>query len=247
MRLSRLIINLPLAILIAGCSTVVEQSTKPLAIIPNVQTAEWAQKWWMPRHEEKLTTVANTDVDLLFIGDSITHSWENKNGKEIWDEFYADRKAANLGFSGDRTEQVIWRLQHGEVEGLSPKLVVLMIGTNNTGHRQDPPKETVLGIEYIIKELRERLPASRILLLAVFPRAATPDDELRQLNSEINSMLPLLADDKNVFFLDINEAFLDQKGNLSKDIMPDLLHPNARGYRIWAEAMEPTVKRLLEE
>ena len=234
-----------LAFIFVGCTTIQEKSL-PLSVVPNVQTAEWAQKWWMPRHEEKLQTVADTDVDLLMIGDSITHSWE-KPGADVWAEFYSQRKAANLGFSGDRTEQVIWRLQHGEVDGLSPKLVVMMIGTNNTGHRQDPAKETVLGIEYIIKELRERLPQSKILLLAIFPRGATPDDELRKLNADINEMLPLLADDRNVFFLDINDAFLDENGNLSKDIMPDLLHPNAKGYRLWAEAMEPMVSRLLGE
>lgn len=233
-----------LALLAAGCASV-KENPQPLAVIPNVQTYEWAQKWWLPRHEEKLRTVANTDVDLLFIGDSITHYWENEGAIDVWNEFYANRKAANLGFSGDRTEQVIWRLQNGEVDGLSPKLVVLMIGTNNTGHRQDPAKETVLGIELIISELRERLPDSKILLLAVFPRGAAPDDELRRLNAEINSMLPLTADDRKVFFLDINPAFLDGNGVLSKEIMPDLLHPNANGYRIWAEAMEPTIRQLL--
>lgn len=235
-----------LILVLTGCNSP-QPADAPLSVIPQAQTAEWARAWWMPRHEEKLETVANTDVDLLWIGDSITHGWEKPPAKETWEEFYANRKAANLGFSGDRTEQVLWRLQHGEVDGLSPSLVILMIGTNNTGHRQDPAKETVLGIEYIIKELRERLPDSRILLLAIFPRGATADDELRILNAEINEMLPLVADQKRVYFLDINDAFLDEKGILSKEIMPDLLHPDAQGYRIWAEAIEPTVSKLLED
>lgn len=246
MRLVSSVIFGILLLILAGCTTVIE-TPQPMSVTPGVQTAEWAQKWWMPRHEEKLDTVAHKDVDLLMIGDSITHSWENKAGREVWEEFYGDRKAANLGFSGDRTEQVIWRLEQGEVDGLSPKLVVMMIGTNNTGHRQDPAKETALGVEYIIRELRQRLPEAKVLLLAVFPRGATPNDELRMLNSEINTLLPLMADDKHVFYLDINQAFLGANGVLSKDIMPDLLHPNTRGYQIWAEAMEPTVSRLLGE
>ena len=232
--------------LIPGCRSP-ETENAPLSVTPQVQTAEWAQSWWMNRHLEKLETVAKTNVDLLWIGDSITHGWENDHAKDIWEAFYGDRRAANLGFSGDRTEQVLWRLQHGEIEGLDPSLVILMIGTNNTGHRQDPARETVMGIEFIIKELRERMPDSRILLLAIFPRGATPEDELRVLNEEINEMLPLLADQKHVYFLNINDTFLDENGLLTKEIMPDLLHPNTNGYRIWAESIEPTVSKLLND
>lgn len=212
---------------------------------PEVQDAAWAKDWWMPRHEEKLAALKDVEgVDLLMIGDSITHSWET-SGKKVWDEFYSNRRAFNIGFSGDRTEQVIWRLRNGEVEGIEPKLIVLMIGTNNTGHRQDPAEETVAGITAILEELENRLPDSKVLLLAIFPRGKSPTDPLRMLNKEINSQLERLADEDRVHFLNINDRFLQDDGSLSKTIMPDLLHPNEAGYQIWAEAMEPKIAAML--
>jgi len=218
------------------------------ALHPEVQTATWAQSWWMPRHEEKLAEARQLKdkIQLLFLGDSITQAWE-KRGREVWDTYYQRRQAFNLGFSGDRTEQVLWRLQHGEVEGLSPKLVVLMIGTNNTGHRQDPAEQTVAGIRAILGELKTRLPKSKVLLLSVFPRGATPEDPLRKLNTEINSQIAKLSDNRRVFTLDINAIFLEKDGSLPRSIMPDLLHPNALGYRMWARAMEPKLRELLGE
>ena len=180
------------------------------------------------------------------IGDSITHGWES-GGKATWEKYYAGRNAVNLGFSGDRTEQVIWRLQHGEVDGISPKLCVIMIGTNNTGHRQDPADETALGIQYIVEELRKRVPDSKILLLAIFPRGETPRDELRQLNDKINARIAGLANNQDVYFLDINHVFLEDRGTLPRSIMPDLLHPGPEGYELWATAMEPMVARLMAD
>jgi len=227
---------------------VAQEPPKPiLAIIPDIQTAEWAKAWWMPRHEEKLKTKADMkNVDLLLIGDSITHGFEG-GGKAMWEKYYAPRKALNLGFSGDRTEHVLWRLQHGAVEGISPKLAVIMIGTNNTGHRQDPPKETAAGIKAIIAELKQQLPETKILLLAIFPRGEKSDDRLRKINDGINEIIAGYANDKDVFFLDINEKFLANDGTLPKNIMPDLLHPNDQGYVIWAETIEPTVAQLMGE
>ena len=217
------------------------------ALQPAVQTAAWAKPWWLPRHEQKLAEKAKMgQVDLLMIGDSITHGWETK-GKKVWEQFYGSRHALNLGFSGDRTEHVLWRLEHGEVDGISPKLVVLMIGTNNTGHRQDPPKETAAGIKAIIDQLRARLPKTKILLLAIFPRGRDANNRLRKINEAINNIIQGFADNKTVFYLNINDKFLEPDGTLPKSIMPDLLHPNADGYRIWAEAMEPTIRKLMGE
>ena len=221
--------------------------TTPMAIQPGIQTAQWAQSWWMPRHEAKLAERAKMDkVDLLFIGDSITHGWEQANGKPVFDKYYKDRNTFNIGFSGDRTENVLWRLQHEEVDGISPKLAVVMIGTNNTGHRMDPADETALGVEQILSELKNRLPKTKVLLLAIFPRDETATGKHRVLNDEINAKIKTFANDKDVFFLDIGDKFLDDKGNLPKSIMPDLLHPNAEGYKIWAEAMEPMINKLMK-
>jgi beta-glucosidase len=220
---------------------------KPLAVVPEVQTADWAQSWWGKRHEEKLKEKqSRSKIDLLMIGDSITHGWET-GGKSTWDKYYAQRNAFNIGYSGDRTEQVIWRLQHGEVDGIAPRLAVIMIGTNNTGHRQDKPEDTAAGVKAILAELRTRLPDTKCLVLAIFPRGEKADDPLRKLNEATNKLLKSLADDQHVFFLDINAQFLDADGTLSKDIMPDFLHPNEKGYELWAAAMEPTIKKLLDE
>jgi beta-glucosidase len=223
-----------------------EDAPPVLAVQPEVQTAAWAQSWWMPRHQEKLAAIKDQQVDLLMIGDSITHGWENA-GRQVWDQYYANRNAFNLGFSGDRTENVLWRLQHGAVDGIAPKLAVIMIGTNNTGHRQDKPEHTAAGVRAILDELQTRLPEMKILVLAIFPRGADANDNLRKINAATNEILAGFADDKRVFYLDINDRFLKDDGTLPKSIMPDLLHPNAEGYGMWAAAMEPTVERLLGE
>lgn len=214
---------------------------------PEVQTAEWAKAWWMPRHESKLKDLKEAgDVNLLMIGDSITHGWEGA-GKAVWQKYYAPRRAFNIGFSGDRTENVLWRLDHGAADGISPKLAVIMIGTNNTGHRQDPPDETAAGIRAIIDRLGRKLPKTKVLLLGVFPRGASSDDRLRKINDQINERISKFADEKRVFYLDINQTFLSDDGTLTKEVMPDLLHPREKGYQMWAEAMEPSIKKLMGE
>ncbi len=221
-------------------------ATEMKSVQPEVQSADWAKNWWGKRHEEKLAEKKERgQIDVVMIGDSITHGWEGA-GKETWDKFYGSRKALNLGYSGDRTEQVIWRLQHDEVEGISPKLAIIMIGTNNAGHRKEKSADTAAGVKAILDELGKRLPDTKCLVLAIFPRGAKPDDELRQLNDGTNKILATYADDKRVFFLNINDKFLTADGTLPTDIMPDSLHPNEKGYAIWAEAVEPTVEKLLK-
>ncbi|MEX0792449.1 MAG: platelet-activating factor acetylhydrolase IB subunit [Pirellulaceae bacterium] len=218
-----------------------------LALKPEVQTAEWAKPWWMPRHEQKLAEIkAAEKIDLVMIGDSITHGWENA-GKAIWEKRYAPRHALNLGYSGDRTEQVLWRFENGELDGYQAKLAVIMIGTNNTGHRQDKPEETAAGIRSIIDQLKEKQPAAKILLLAVFPRGENSQDALRKINDDINSKIKDFADGEKIHYLDLSGTFLEEDGTLPKKIMPDLLHPNTHGYELWAEAMEGKIRELLGE
>ncbi|VGO17704.1 hypothetical protein PDESU_06306 [Pontiella desulfatans] len=200
-----------------------------------------------PRHQEKVAECAEGGHELVFVGDSITHFWEREGdwGIEVWNKYYRHRKPLNLGFGGDRTEWVNWRLQNGEVDGLSPKVVVLMIGTNNSGVKNDRPEDTLAGIESNLRTIRYHLPESKILLLSIFPRGEMPDDPLRRRNEQVNLRLPALAERiPGVVHLNINEAFLDENGVLSRELMPDLLHPNTRGYQVWAEAMEPTLSEL---
>jgi lysophospholipase L1-like esterase len=229
---------------VAQSHTIESCPDEHLALTPAPLETEWAIEWWIPRHESKLEEPGREQAKLLFLGDSITQGWEGA-GRDVWDEYYEPIGAFNLGFSGDRTENVLWRLQHGEVDGLNPELVILMIGTNNTGHRQDPPECTARGISMILDELKERLPGSQILLLAIFPRESSPDGSLRQLNNQINRLISGFADHERVYFENINEVFLTDQRVLTEEVMPDMLHPEEHGYRLWAKAMEPILSRIL--
>lgn len=223
---------------------------KTASVTPGMLNEWWSIEWWLPRHEQKRAeakaiAAKGGKIDVLFIGDSITQGWE-KEGEPVWKKHYADKNAFAIGFSGDRTENVLWRLQHGAVENMSPKLAVMMIGTNNTGHRHENPAYTAAGIKALLSELQQRLPETKVLLLAIFPRDEKPDSSLRKINNGVNEIIKNYADNKRVFFADINSALLTSDGVLSKDIMPDLLHPNEKGYSLWAEALEPHLQLLLK-
>ena len=215
---------------------------KPPAAVPVPQN----EAWWTAQHEDTLARIRQGEIDLMLIGDSITQRWANE-GYRIWDAYYGHRRAVNLGFRGDGTEHVLWRLNHGEIDAIEPKLVVLMIGTNNTGRGNDPPEETAAGIQAILTTLRTRLPTSKILLLGVFPRGASADDPLRRLNAAINDRIRHYANNQQIFFLDLSHRFLDDQGRLSGDLVPDHLHLSERGYQVWAEGMEDMVRKLLGE
>jgi lysophospholipase L1-like esterase len=220
-----------------------------VSVTPEPLNESWSLDWWMPRHQDKLAEIARRQAageptDLVFIGDSITHNWE-KEHKPLWDQMWGRYHPLNLGYGGDRTENVLWRLQHGEIDGIHPKVIVMMIGTNNNGLRHDDPAVTFAGIRRDIQEIQQRQPQAKLLLLAIFPRGATPDDGARRVNDQVNALLPQLADGKRVFFLDIGKAFLQPDGTLSKAIFPDLLHPNDKGYEIWKREMQPEIDRLM--
>ncbi|WP_339899089.1 GDSL-type esterase/lipase family protein [uncultured Gilvimarinus sp.] len=218
---------------------------KTASVTPAPLDEHWAKSWWIPRHEQKLKIASESDPQLVFIGDSITQGWE-ESGKPVYQQAFAEWPSLNLGFSGDRTENVLWRLQHGEVADIDPQLIVLMIGTNNTGHRQDEPVAIARGVEQILTELKRRLPDSKILMLAIFPRGATADDYARRNNTLANARLRNFADGEQVFFTDLNSVFLGKDGNLSEEIMPDLLHPNEYGYQLWANELVPLIREHID-
>jgi lysophospholipase L1-like esterase len=210
---------------------------------------------WMKRHESFVERAKKGDVDVLFVGDSITQGWEG-NGKEVWAEQFKAWKPMNLGIGGDRTQHVLWRITTGkELEGIDPKVVVLMIGTNNTG--SDTPEQIAEGVEAIVKEFRKQKPKAKIALLAVFPRSGkgakdlkdpntVAADELHKKIPAINEKLAKLDDGKMVKFVNINKSFLNDAGGLPKSIMPDYLHLSKDGYARWAKAIAPTVNDLLK-
>jgi len=199
---------------------------------------------WLARHEGFVKQTKAGGIDLLFMGDSITDFWRNR-GKNVWEKFYASRHAANFGIGGDRTQHVLWRIEHGELDGIDPKVIVLMIGTNNSN--TDSADQISEGVEKIVGEMREKCPKSKILLLAIFPRGK-PDAKPQQMETinKVNERIAKLDDGKTVTFLNINKAFLGEDGKLHADVMPDFLHPNEHGYQLWADAMEPTLDKMLK-
>lgn len=214
------------------------------AVVPVPRAEIWGDRpeTWIGRFYNNVRQVQTGDVDLLFIGDSITHGWET-TGRATWDRYYGHRKAVNLGFGGDRTQHVLWRLINGHIDRMSPKVAVIMIGTNNAS--SDTPNEIALGIRAICNTLRALLPQTKILVLGIFPRGTNPDNWLRGTTAVVNTQIAALADGEWVHYLDIGSAFLEADGTLPASVMPDQLHPNERGYQIWAEAMEPTLAKLL--
>jgi beta-glucosidase len=196
---------------------------------------------WMDLHRSFVERAKQGPVDLLFLGDSITQGWHDN---EVWRRFYVPRNAANFGIGGDRTQHVLWRIQNGELDGIDPKVVVLMIGTNNAS--SGSVDEIAQGITAIVEELRHRLPKAKVLLLGVFPRSQKPDATREKLQA-VNAKIARLDDGSHVKFLDIGKNFLNEDGTISREIMPDYLHLSRKGYRIWADAMEPTLWSMLDE
>ena len=193
------------------------------------------------QHEAFLKRKAEP-IGVLFIGDSITAGW-NSGGKAVWTNRYAKLDAANFGISGDRTEHVLWRIANGELDGIAPKVVILMIGTNNNG---DTVPHITAGVTAIVKQIHAKLPQSKLLLLGIFPRGALATDPKRAKMAEVNAELAKLNDGKKTFYLEIWKPFLAEDGSISKEVMGDALHPSAKGYQIWADAMQPTLDALLK-
>lgn len=187
----------------------------------------------------------NASAQLIFLGDSITQGWEG-DGAEIWKNTFGTSAPINLGVSGDRTEHVLWRLAQGAYDQLRPKAIVIMIGTNNTGHRMDPPADIAAGVKEILVQLRKRYPKAKLALLAIFPRGETPEDPMRMNNSAVNALLVGIAKQAGAEWMDLSRAFVDANGVLSKTLMPDLLHPNTRGYEIWANAIREPLARWMK-
>lgn len=210
---------------------------------PNPAAVPTLRNDWLDRHNGFNAIAKKGGINLLFLGDSITDAWRT-TGKEEWTRRFEPLKAANFGIGGDKTEHVLWRLQNGNLDGIQPKALMLMIGTNNTGGNS--AAQIAEGIAAIVKEIQQRSPSTKILLLGVFPRAEKPDTSLRAKVVEINRIIAGLNDGKKVFFLDINQKFLKPDGTLTRDIMPDLVHLSPAGYTIWADAVQPKLEELLK-
>jgi lysophospholipase L1-like esterase len=199
---------------------------------------------FMKKHERFVEQAKKGDVDLLFLGDSITQGWNNQ--KEIWDEHFGKYKPANFGIGGDRTQHVLWRIENGELEPpIKPKLIVLMIGTNNSA--ADPADKIAAGVEKIVSTAKDKTGA-KVLLLAIFPRGETPEKaaKQREVIKTVNERIKKLDDGgKSVRFLDIGDQFINADGTISKNIMPDYLHLSKEGYERWAKAIDGPIKEMM--
>lgn len=202
--------------------------------------------WWVKRVRLLNDRVKQAKQPrLIFIGDSITKGWEDE-GRQVWDKFYRPRQAINLGIGGDQTQQVLWRLRRGNLRGISPKVAVVMIGVNNAFDKFTSSKAIAEGIVAVIKLVRAKLPGTKVLLVGMLPASRSPG-RLRHKIAAANRIASRVADGKMIHYIDIGARFLGPKQLISGEIMPDYLHPSAKGYAIWAKAMEAKLKQLLGE
>ena len=187
--------------------------------------------------------------DVVFIGDSITQGWEGNppnGGKNVWEKYYGQRKCLNFGVGGDRTQHVLWRFEHGQLDGLKPKAAVVMIGTNNSNKDDNSEGDILEGVTVIVKQIRTRLPETKVLLMGIFPRGKTFSTQRGKI-LQVNEALEKLADNKMIFYVDIGSQLIESDGSISKDMMRDALHPGEKGYEIWAAALEPKLKEWLRD
>jgi lysophospholipase L1-like esterase len=198
-----------------------------------------------PRHEGFVERAKQGNIDLLLHGDSITDWWvQNEENKAVFEKYFGNIKTANFAVAGDTTQGVLWGLHNGEGQGFQPKAVMLMIGTNNTGGSTAP--EIAAGIGAVILEMKTNFPEAKILLLAIFPRGL-PGDAVRDKIAQVNKLIARLDDQKRVFFLDIGSKFLDERGVfLADSFRPDNLHPQAKGYDIWGQAVQAKLAELMK-
>ena len=219
-------------------------AAKPLCGIdePNKPRSFWKTRWEAKLKQAK---AEGDKCSIVLLGDSITHFWETK-GKEVFDETFPKYHTLNLGFSGDRTQHTLWIAQEsGVFDIVHPKIIVMMIGTNNIGWKESSPDEAACGIRQILKALRQNAPQAKILLFNVFPCGEKPTATNRQLVNQINAQLPSMADGKHIIHLSINDKLMDADGVISKSMMADFLHPGKPGYIIWRDAMLPYIDKFI--
>jgi lysophospholipase L1-like esterase len=220
-----------------------------IPIVPNgvnPATVPVPQVDWLYHFKDNLGRAKGKQIDLVFDGDSITEHILGTGGEDFWEKNFAPLHAFNFGIGGDRIEHVLWRVQNGQLDGLNPKLVILLIGTNNIsrGQKADAIAE---GITNLLGEYEKRCPKSHILLMGIFPRGATPEDNGRKTAEQVNELLKKSIRGRQVTYLDLSANFLEPDGTLSKDMMYDGIHPTPKGYQVWADGIAPIIKQYFPE
>ncbi len=222
----------------------------PSSVVPCTQDRDYPTYDWAVRHALVMELTARKKASLVFIGDSITQMFggephdRSQPGKAVWEKYYGARNATNLGFGYDYTENTLWRLQHGELDGAAARAVVVNIGTNNMG--KNTSEEIFEGVKAVLAEVRRSQPAAKVLLLGIYPRGAKPD-ATREKVARTNVLLATLDGKDGITFQDVTPKLLEPDASISKEVMGDFLHPTQKGYEIIAEAIEPTLKKMLGE
>lgn len=250
----RQVLRLGLAALILPTSVA---ATSPRTVPAATPISRMDLRWWRARFEAKQQELRSRRVDLIFLGDSITQDFETggppewRNSAAVWQRFYGDRHAVNLGFKGDATSHLLWRVQNGEADGIAPKAAVILIGANNLGRLRWSAPDTVAGIEAIIRQLRQRLPNTRPLLLGVLPseRSAWATETTLDIN---RALAARFGQSDDVAYQDVSHVFM-KDGRLNRDLFYDPrltppeppLHPSAEGHALMAAAIEPKLAALL--
>jgi lysophospholipase L1-like esterase len=217
----------------------------PSGTTPTKRTIEYpwmSVSTWDKMHAEDVLVAQYDQVDVLFVGDSITAGWD----WQIWEKNFKPLKAANFGIGGDNTGNVLWRLQHGAIGNIQPKLIVLLIGVNNVGALQETPEQAAAGVTKVVQQLQLAWPNSKILLNAVFPFDQAPSSGNRSKVKKLNKIIATLGNNKTIFFKDYGPSLLQKDGSISPETMADFLHPTAKGYQVWANAMTPDIHTLLQ-
>lgn len=229
------------------------------AIIPVPKLENDSYNWW-DRHAEVLRIKDSINPEIVLIGNSITHFWgglpvsKDKNGVDIkprgpnaWAGLFGPYRVLNLGFGWDRTQNVLWRLDHGEIDGLHPRIVIIEIGTNNTSQtanaRINTAPEIVVGIAAICKRLKSKVPHAKIILMALLPRGKTPDDPHRAIINETNKILAAFAKKQRITFVNVGHSFLAPDGTFLPGTTIDYVHPTDAGYQIWADGIRPYIDK----
>jgi len=221
---------------------------QPSTVVEVTQNRDWKNYDWATRHRAIVARNEQVKPDILLLGDSITHFWGGEpsdaraRGPVSYQRYFGAFKVTNIGYGWDRTENVLWRLRHGEVDGIRPRVVMVMIGTNNMNI--NTTEEIAAGVTAICEELHVRLPQSKILLIGIFPRGAKADATRDKIEG-VNLELAKLHGTRNITYMDIGKVFLEADGSIAPAIMNDYLHPTEAGYERWGEAIAPTLKKLL--
>jgi len=248
--MNKIIFGLLSIVLLSGCISREQNAPSEISKNPAAQAVKGEGEWWIERHQTIVCRLEK-NPELILIGNSIFHSLDHENRQEVWEKYLDQYQTVNMGISGDRTENVIWRLQNGSLENIYPKVAVILIGTNNTDGNHylniSTPEELAGGIWRICEMVAEKLPVTKILIMGILPYGYKPNHR-DNINKATNSLVSKFPDrNPNITYTDIGQVYLDTEGKVKKELMPDYLHPNPEGHMLMFETLNEEITRLMKD